>query len=172
MFFSLLPATVLAIYFFWVKLPLAALCCMVFLVFVVERLIHTYYVFTDEGCLFIHQGRFSKVSRHSLSDIEKVDIVRPSSLSFLKNKDTVMLTFCDGSIKFITPFPAEEFCRYFKRKQEDFLESSGLLGELVIPCWLPGDFLVNRLGKRLRGRCVCGTDWIACCKMSYSLLHK
>ena len=72
MFFSLLPATVLAIYFFWVKLPLAALCCMVFLVFVVERLIHTYYVFTDEGCLFIHQGRFSKVSRHSLSDIEKV----------------------------------------------------------------------------------------------------
>ena len=71
MFFSLLPATVLAIYFFWVKLPLAALCCMVFLVFVVERLIHTYYVFTDEGCLFIHQGRFSKVSRHSLSDIEK-----------------------------------------------------------------------------------------------------
>ena len=75
LFFSLLPATVLAIYFFWVKLPLAALCCMVFLVFVVERLIHTYYVFTDEGCLFIHQGRFSKVSRHSLSDIEKVDIV-------------------------------------------------------------------------------------------------
>ena len=124
LFFSLLPATVLAIYFFWVKLPLAALCCMVFLVFVVERLIHTYYVFTDEGCLFIHQGRFSKVSRHSLSDIEKVDIVSPSSLSFLKNKDTVMLTFCDGSIKFITPFPAEEFCRYFKRKQEDFLEKT------------------------------------------------
>ena len=104
LFFSLLPATVLAIYFFWVKLPLAALCCMVFLVFVVERLIHTYYVFTDEGCLFIHQGRFSKVCRYSL--------------------DTVMLTFYDGSIKFITPFPAEEFCRYFKRKQEDFLEKT------------------------------------------------
>lgn len=46
-------------------------------------------------------------------------------LVFLKNKDTVMLTFCDGSIKFITPFPAEEFCRYFKRKQEDFLEKTG-----------------------------------------------
>ena len=54
-----------------------------------------------------------------------MDSVRPSSLSFLKNKDTVMLTFCDGSIKFITPFPAEEFCRYFKRKQEDFLEKTG-----------------------------------------------
>ena len=49
LFFSLLPATVLAIYFFWVKLPLAALCCMVFLVFVVERLIHTYYVFIRDG---------------------------------------------------------------------------------------------------------------------------
>ena len=98
LFFSLLPATVLAIYFFWVKLPLAALCCMVFLVFVVERLIHTYYVFTDEGCLFIHQGRFSKVSRHSLSDIEKMDIVKPSVLCFLKEKDADMFTFYDGSI--------------------------------------------------------------------------
>ena len=122
-----------------------------------------------------------------MSDIEKVDIVRPSSLSFLKNKDTVMLTFCDGSIKFITPFPAEEVCLYFKRKQEDFLEktdglwiggfleyflgSFGLLGELVIPCFLPGEFLVNRLRRRLRGRCVCRTDWIVCCKMSYCLLR-
>lgn len=107
---------------FGLKLPLAALCCMVFLVFVVERLIHTYYVFTDEGCLFIHQGRFSKVSRHSLSDIEKVDIVRPSSLSFLKNKDTVMLTFYDGSIKFITPFPAEDFCGISNENRKIFLK--------------------------------------------------
>ena len=58
--FCLLPGTVLAVYFFWVKLPLPALCCMVFLVFVVERLIHTSYVFTDDGFLWVNRGRFSK----------------------------------------------------------------------------------------------------------------
>lgn len=67
--FCLLPATVLAVYFFWVKLPLPALCCMVFMVFVVERLIHTFYVFADDGCLYIHQGRFSRVKKIPLTEI-------------------------------------------------------------------------------------------------------
>ncbi len=95
---------------------------MAFLVLVVERLIHTYYVFTDEGCLSIHQGRFSKVCRYSLSDIEEADMVRSPSLSLLRNKDTVVLTFSDGTTRFITPFPAEEFCRYLRRKQEEITE--------------------------------------------------
>lgn len=117
--FCLLPATVLAVFFFWVKQPLAALCFMVFLVFVIERLIHTAYTFTDDGWLTVCRGRFSKVGRYALADIEKADIVRPSSLAFLKPKDTVMLTFRNGGVRFITPFPAEEFCRYFNRKKRE-----------------------------------------------------
>ena len=122
MVFCLLPATVLAVYFFWVKLPLPALCCMVFLVFVVERLIHTFYVFADDGCLYIHQGRFSKVRKLALSDIREAAVVSPSSLAFLKSRDTVMLELRDGSLRFITPSPAEEFCRYLKRRKEENLE--------------------------------------------------
>lgn len=120
--FCLLPATVLAVYFFWVKLPLPALCCMVFLVFVVERLIHTFYVFADDGCLYIHQGRFSKVRKLALADIREAAVVSPSSLAFLKSRDTVMLELRDGSLRFITPSPAEEFCRYLKRRKEENLE--------------------------------------------------
>ena len=120
--FCLLPATVLAVYFFWVKLPLPALCCMVFLVFVVERLIHTFYVFADDGCLYIHQGRFSKVRKLALADIREAAVVSPSSLAFLKSRDTVMLELRDGSLRFITPSPAEEFCRYLKRIKEENLE--------------------------------------------------
>ena len=117
--FNLLPGTVLAVYFFWVKLPLAALCFMVFVVFVVERLVHTCYVFTDDGFLQIHQGRFSKTVRYSLAEIEKAEVVRPTTIAFLKNRDTVMLTLHGGAVKFVTPCPAEEFCRYFnKRKRE------------------------------------------------------
>lgn len=120
--FCLLPATVLAVYFFWVKLPLPALCCMVFLVFVVERLIHTFYVFADDGCLYIHQGRFSKVHKLALADIREAAVVSPSSLAFLKSRDTVMLELRDGSLHFITPSPAEEFCRYLKKRKEESLE--------------------------------------------------
>ena len=120
--FCLLPATVLAVYFFWVKLPLPALCCMVFLVFVVERLIHTFYVFADDGCLYIHQGRFSKVHKLALADIREAAVVSPSSLAFLKSRDTVMLELRDGSLHFITPSPAEEFCRYLKKREEESLE--------------------------------------------------
>ncbi|MCD8318160.1 MAG: hypothetical protein LUC45_04595 [Paraprevotella sp.] len=115
----LLPGTVLAVCFFWMKQPVAALCFMVFLVFVIERLIHTMYVFTDDGRLFIHQGRFSKDCKLCLSDIEKAEIIRASSLAFLKNRHSVMLTMQNGSIIFITPFPAEEFCKYFDKKKKE-----------------------------------------------------
>ncbi len=121
--FCLLPATVLAVYFFWVKLPLPALCCMVFMVFVVERLIHTFYVFADDGCLYIHQGRFSKVKKIPLAEISEAAVIRPSSLAFLKGRDTVMLTLSDGSLRFITPFPAGEFCKYFNRRKSEHAEN-------------------------------------------------
>lgn len=115
----LLPGTVLTVYFFWVKLPLPALCCMVFLVFVVERLIHTSYVFTDDGFLWVNQGRFSKARQYALDSIVKAEVVHPSALDFLRNKDTVMLTFRDGGVRFITPTPAVEFCKYFNRRKKE-----------------------------------------------------
>ena len=82
--FYLLSATVLTAYFFWVKLPLPAFCCMVFLVFVVERLIHTSYVFADDGCLYIRQGRFYKVKELALLEIREAIVVYPSALAFFE----------------------------------------------------------------------------------------
>ena len=122
--FYLLSATVLTAYFFWVKLPLPALCCMVFLVFVVERLIHTSYVFADDGCLYIRQGRFSKVKKLVLLEIRETRVVYPSALTFLKNSDAVMLEMQDGSLRFIIPSPAEEFCKYLKRRRRNVLKRS------------------------------------------------
>ncbi len=119
LFFCLLPATVLAVYFFWVKIPLAALAFMLLLVVLTERLIHTSYIFTDDGLLWVDKGRFSRKTALALSDISKVEVVRSSALSLLKNKDTVMLTLRDGSLRFITPFPADDFCRYLNHRKEN-----------------------------------------------------
>lgn len=119
MFCCLLPATVLAVYFFWVKMPVAALVFMLLLVVLTERLIHTSYIFTDDGRLWIDKGRFSRKIGLALSDICKVEIVRTSAISLLKNKETVMLTMRDGSLRFITPFPVEDFCRYLNHRKEN-----------------------------------------------------
>lgn len=119
LFFCLLPATVLAVYFFWVKLPLAALLAMLFLVVLTERLIHTSYVFTDDGFLWIDKGRFSRKTRLELAAIDRAEVVQSSSVSLLKHREAVMLTMRDGSIRFLTPFPAEEFCQYFNRKKRE-----------------------------------------------------
>lgn len=119
LFCCLLPSTVLAVYFFWVKLPLAALLFMLLLVVLVERLIHTSYVFTDDGFLWIDKGRFSSKVKLALSDIDRVEIVHATSIAVLKSRETVMLTMRDGSLRFITPFPAADFCRYLTNKKEE-----------------------------------------------------
>lgn len=119
LFFCLLPSTVLAVYFFWVKMPVAALVFMLLLVMLTERLIHTSYIFTDDGLLWIDKGRFSRKTTLPLSDISKAEVVRTSALSLLKSKETVMLTLRDGSLRFITPFPADDFCRYLNHKKEN-----------------------------------------------------
>ncbi len=117
--FCLLPGTVLAVYFFWIKQPLPALCAMVFLVFVVERLIHTSYVFTDDGHLLLCRGRFAQVRQLRLEDISRAEVVRAGRLSFLHHKDMVALTLRDGTTKLITPSPAEEFCRYLRKRRDE-----------------------------------------------------
>lgn len=124
LFFCLLPSAVLAIYFFWIKVPLLALVFMVFMVFVVERLIHTMYVFTDEDRLIISQGRFSKKKILLLKDIEKVEKLKSSSLSLLRQDDVVMLTNKNGSIRLITPFPADEFCKYFNQRKKNVVSTA------------------------------------------------
>ena len=64
----------------------------------------------------------TRVAVIPLAEISEAAVVRPSSLAFLKGHDTVMLTLSDGSLRFITPFPAEEFCKYFNRRKSEHAE--------------------------------------------------
>lgn len=117
--FRLLPATVLTVCFFWVKMPLAALVFLLLLVVLIERMLHTCYVLDDDGMLWILKGRLSRRVRLKLSDIERVEVVRTSSLSVFKSRKAVMLSMRDGSLRFITPVPAEDFCRCLNQKKKN-----------------------------------------------------
>lgn len=125
LFACLLPAAVAGTWFFWEKMPLPALCCLSLAACAMERLLHTCYVFTPDGFLIVRRGRLSKARRYPLSDIDEAERARPSALAFFGSRDAVMLTFGDGSVKFVTPFPAEEFCRYFRRRKEAFVRERG-----------------------------------------------
>lgn len=98
---------------------MVALVFMIFMVVIIERMIHTSYIINSGSELIIFKGRFSRVVKLRLSDIEKVEQVRATAIFPFQRNDIVALTMKDGSIKLISPFPADEFCRYVERCIKD-----------------------------------------------------
>lgn len=117
--FCLLPSTIMAVYFFWIKWPLPAFVFMVFMVIIVERLIHTVYVVTDDGRLIISKGRFSRSVVINLSDIKSVEPVKASAIFPFRRNDVVGITLKDGAIRLISPFPADEFCHFVMKQVKE-----------------------------------------------------
>ena len=72
----------LLIHAFWVHSALLALLCMVVLVLVVERIVHTQYTVTADGKLQVDRGRFSKLKEIAPADILRVDAVQLICLIF------------------------------------------------------------------------------------------
>lgn len=116
LFLCLLPSTIMAIYFFWIKWALIALFFIIFMVIIVERLIHTAYIVTSDGKLIISKGRFSQDRIIRFSQIKTVEQVKKSPINPFANQDVVCITLKNDSIKLITPFPANEFCNYINKK--------------------------------------------------------
>lgn len=112
-----LPAAILFVYFFWNQWPLLAFACALFQVFIMERMLHTEYIFTDNGVLLVKKGRFSKVKSYALSDIRSAEVVQSSRIAFLRNKHMILLTMNDGRMVFLIPYPAKEFCQYLMKKK-------------------------------------------------------
>ena len=115
-------AAAAALCVFWYRSAANAIVGMVLMIAVVlmvERIIHTAYVFTDDGHLLLCRGRFAQVRQLRLEDISRAEVVRAGRLSFLHHKDMVALTLRDGTTKLITPSPAEEFCRYLRKRRDE-----------------------------------------------------
>lgn len=112
----LLPSTVLAVFFFWSKQPIPALIFLILMVLVVERLIHTSYILTDEGVLWIDKGRFARKKQLRLEEIAKVELYQLRQFFLIRKRTAVLLTLKNGSTMIITPFPAEEFCHVLLKK--------------------------------------------------------
>lgn len=115
----LLPSTVLAVFFFWIKQPIPALVFMILMILIVERLIHTSYVLTDDGLLWINKGRFTRKKSVRIADIDKVELYQLRSFFLVRKRDAVLLTMKDRSTVLVTPFPAGEFCHVLLKRMEE-----------------------------------------------------
>lgn len=116
LFLCLLPSTVMAIYFFWIKWALIALAFIILMVIIIERLIHTVYIVTSDSKLIISKGRFSQDKIIPFSQIKTIEQIKKSPISPFASQDIVCVTLKNDSITLITPFPANEFCNYINKK--------------------------------------------------------
>ena len=124
----ILPAYVLAlalfayllIHAFWVKSALLALLCMVVLVLVVERIIHTQYTLTADGRLLVDRGRFRRRLELAVTDILLVEQVRAPLFGALLVSHYVLVHYKGGKTVALLPVREEEFIQVLrKRMQKD-----------------------------------------------------
>lgn len=117
---GLLPGTVLAACFLWLRMPLPALFFLLLMVLMVERLIHSSYVLDDEGHLILNKGRFSRRRTLLLAEIERVELHQaPAFFWLLKREDVVLITERDGRQWVLSPASAAEFCHVLLKKKEE-----------------------------------------------------
>ncbi len=114
----LLLVAALAFWALWEKNILLAAACMLWLVFLIERLIHTTYTLTTGGTLLIDRGRFSRRRERPLSDI--VSVERASSMQVAGHALVryVLVHYKDGKYDALQPVKEEEFIRLLTKRMD------------------------------------------------------
>lgn len=94
---------------------------MIAVVLMVERIIHTSYIFTDDGLLVVSKGRFSHVLSVRVSDIVSAEIVCAGVLPV----KYVLLKYGAGHEISLQPVNGEAFISEIRRRQKHAEEMDG-----------------------------------------------
>lgn len=95
----------LTLFFLWEKAIIPATLCMLLLVFLIERFIHTTYTITRENTLEIYLGRFGKRKTISIRDILTMER-RQSTMGRFTGVSFVLIRY--GMSKYVSVFPIKE----------------------------------------------------------------
>ena len=114
----LLLVAALAFWALWEKNILLAAACMLWLVFLIERLIHTTYTLTVEGTLRIDRGRFNRRRERPLSDIVSVERASSMQVAGRALVRYVLVHYKDGKYDALMPVKEEEFIRQLIKRME------------------------------------------------------
>lgn len=96
----------IAFYSLWTKHILVAAAMMVFLIVLIEKIIHTTYTVTNDGLLLIYNGRFTRSVTIKITDIN--DIEKRNSMKFGNFHATEYLLVCYNGNKYVSLMPVKE----------------------------------------------------------------
>ncbi len=102
----------MAFYLFMVKAIVAALALVAVLVLIIERLLHTQYVFRDRT-LYVERGRFA---RTIAIPVDAIYACRPMSNTFGLSR-YLLLQYDHDHIQVVQPAEEEAFVAFLKRMQ-------------------------------------------------------
>lgn len=102
----------LAFYMLWNHHPLSAAIFMIWLVVIVEKLIHTTYTVTPDGKLILFFGRFSRGKEILLKDIISVEQASSMQIGKFAVMRYVLVKYGgEGKCAVLLPVKEEEFVR-------------------------------------------------------------
>lgn len=105
LYLIVLAVTVFAL--LWEKHSIAAVIIMIFLVVLIERIIHTDYTVTTNGKLIIYHGRFSKRQEFLISKIVRIDEVRTFKIGRFYLTRYLLIKY-EGGFMALTPVKEDE----------------------------------------------------------------
>lgn len=107
----------LAIYMLWDKYVLPAALFMLWLIVVVEKLIHTTYTVTPDGKLKLYFGRFSRSKEILLKDVTSVERASSMQIGRFAVMRYVLVKYGEGKCAVLLPVKEEEFIRLLEERR-------------------------------------------------------
>lgn len=118
--FLLLLLTGLCIYMIWYQYAIISAILAIFMIVLIERIIHTEYTITDNNLLIIRKGRYTKTRQIPLSDITDIEIKTTSNVGGQYLLKYILLTLKGNEYIGITPTNVEECYKVLVRKKENY----------------------------------------------------
>ena len=106
---------ILAVYMLWYKSPFLAAIFMLWLVVIIEKLIHTTYTVTADNRLLLFFGRFSRGREILLKDITSVERTSSMRIGRFAVMRYVLVRYGEGKCVALLPVKEEEFIRLLKQ---------------------------------------------------------
>lgn len=108
----------LAFFLLWDKNIILAAICMVLLVVLIERFIHTTYTLTNDGKLILYTGRFSKAKTIWLKDIVSVERRHSVKIAGSSLLQYVLIGLNSGRYISVVPMKEQEFVELLEERRK------------------------------------------------------
>lgn len=112
----------LTFFLLWDKNIILAAICMVLIVVLIERFIHTTYTLTNDGKLILFTGRFSKTKTIWLKDIVSVERRHSVKIGGSSLLHYVMIGLNSGRYVSVVPMKEQEFVELLEERRKNNIE--------------------------------------------------